>query len=165
MTLPRPRARKPAGNISAFDAEPVLQHDLRPKITRERTAARFSSARLPDLVFPLDEDRQQFLLNVAAAVPPLVDHESILIPAFADLFLETPKRRLIHRLDMEISYSSAREPSTFLRFSRTHRSYRSWLKAPCVIVSIRATHEPSSVGLLLNVTSAFRLSRLFSIAQ
>src|SRR5437879_5690812 len=77
---------------------PVLQNDLRSKETGKGTPRRLGTARLPYLVLALDEDREQLLLNVAAAVPPLINDHRFLISIFTYLFFKLPERGLIHRL-------------------------------------------------------------------
>ena len=53
--------------------------------------------------------RQQFLLDVAAAVPALVDDQAFLVAELAQLLLELGQRRLVHRLDVQVADPAARE--------------------------------------------------------
>ena len=66
-------------------------------------------AGLPDFIRALNQDRQQFLLDVAAAVPALVDDQAFLVTELGQVLLELRQRRLIHRLDVQVSNPAAGE--------------------------------------------------------
>jgi len=68
-----------------------LQHDFRSEETGKRSPGRFRAARLPDLVLPLDQNRQQLLFDIAAAVPALVDDQGFLVAKLANLLLKLPE--------------------------------------------------------------------------
>src|SRR6185369_9111404 len=93
---------------------PVLQNDLRSEEARKRTARRFSAARLPNLILALDQDREQLLFDVAAAIPALIDHHRFLVAKLAKLFLKLSQRRWIHCLDVQVADTSARKLVDFL---------------------------------------------------
>src|SRR6185295_15148403 len=80
----------------------------------KRTARRFSATRLPNLILPLDQDRQQLLFDVAAAVPALIDDHRFLVAILAQLLLESSQRRWIHRLDVQVADTSTRQLINFL---------------------------------------------------
>ena len=110
ITLPRPRARKPAGNISAFEAErQFCKTTFGPKKPANGRPDGFGAARLPDLVLALDQDRQQLLFDVAAAVPALVDDQRFLVADLADLLFELAQGGLVHRLDVQVADAAVRE--------------------------------------------------------
>src|SRR5215470_11444664 len=73
---------------------PVLQDRLWAEETGEGAARRLGPARLPDLVLALDQDGEQLLFYVAAAVPSLIDDERLFVAVLADLFLELAKAGL-----------------------------------------------------------------------
>src|SRR6185369_9477888 len=67
---------------------PILEHHLRSEVTGEGTARSFDAARLPHLIITLDENCQQLLFDVAAAVPTLIDDQRFLVAEFTNFFLE-----------------------------------------------------------------------------
>jgi hypothetical protein len=66
------------------------------------------------LIFALHEDRQQFLFDVAAAVPTLIDNQRFFVAELANLFFKLSQRRLIHRADMHVTDAAIRHLVDFL---------------------------------------------------
>src|SRR6185369_15426858 len=92
----------------------VLQNDFWSEEACKRTARRFSAARLPDLILPLDQDRQQLLFDVATTIPTLIDDHRFLVAILAQLFFKPAQRWRIHRLDVQVADASARQLINFL---------------------------------------------------
>ena len=104
-SLPRPRARKPSGNISASLAErSFCSTTMGPK--KAGTGAlhfeRIAASR--DLVgFALVENLEQFLIDASAAVEALVDDQRLLVLVLEQVALELGERGGVHRLDVQIA--------------------------------------------------------------
>src|SRR6478672_4447176 len=62
------------------------------------------------LVLPAGEDAEQFLVDAAPAVEPLVDDERLLRPVRGKIELELAKRRGVHRSNVQIADVAATEP-------------------------------------------------------
>src|SRR5712691_5966075 len=90
MTLQPQRAEAGREHLRVRRRAPVLQHDLRTEEAGERPRVRLGAARLPDLIFALYQDAEQLLIDVAAAVPSLIDDQRLLAAILAQLFLELP---------------------------------------------------------------------------
>src|SRR5262249_13506338 len=75
----------------------------------EWSAGLFYSTGPPDLILALDKDLEQFLLNVAASVPSLVDNDCFLVAILPQLLFEFLKRRRIHRLNVKVTDPAARQ--------------------------------------------------------
>src|SRR5262249_62178902 len=56
-----------------------------------------------------DENGQQLLFDIAATIPTLIDDHRLLIAVLANLLLEFPQARLIHRANVNVSDAAVRE--------------------------------------------------------
>src|SRR6266852_3593147 len=108
----RPESR--GKHLGVGSRAPILQHDLRSEIAGEGTAAGLCAARLPDLILALHQDREQFLLDVAATIPALVDDHRFFVAELANLFFELAQARRVHRLNVQIADASAGQLVNFL---------------------------------------------------
>src|SRR5687768_8106690 len=82
----------------------VDQHHLRPGDGLARAASPCARARaaVPELIGPPLENVDQLLVDVAAAVVPDVDDDSLPVPELVDLVTEALERWLVHRADVDV---------------------------------------------------------------
>ena len=81
-------------------------------------------------------------------------------------FLEPAQRRLVHRLDVQVADRARPRACRPSRAARLHPTLVAKLAVRRLETgSMRVFQAPSSVGLVLNVTSTLRLRRWLSSSQ
>ena len=103
LTLPSPSARNPAGNISAPEAERQFCRTFRAEEAQEGACCGLRAAWLPYLILTLHQNSKQFLIDVAPAVPALIDDQRVFVTVLSQLLLETGGER--DRSSPECAYS------------------------------------------------------------